>query len=128
MARWARGRSGATSRAAPQSRPSFHRTTSGPLNGMYCTNWPMTDRLCSATCCGCSRSNARRWSCARLLIVDCPDRFEEREAVNNQETPMLKFYFNGSPNPTKTALFLEEAGPAYAAPPPDTIFGLLTKP
>ena len=23
---------------------------------------------------------------------------------------MLKFYFNGSPNPTKVALFLEEAG------------------
>ena len=26
---------------------------------------------------------------------------------------MLKFYFNGSPNPTKVALFLEEAGVAY---------------
>ena len=26
---------------------------------------------------------------------------------------MLKFYFNGSPNPTKIALFLEEAGLAY---------------
>ncbi len=26
---------------------------------------------------------------------------------------MLKFYFNGSPNPMKVALFLEEAGPAY---------------
>ena len=26
---------------------------------------------------------------------------------------MLKFYFNGSPNPTKVALFLEESGLAY---------------
>ena len=26
---------------------------------------------------------------------------------------MLKFYFNGSPNPTKVALFLEEGGLAY---------------
>ena len=26
---------------------------------------------------------------------------------------MLKFYFNGSPNPTKVALFLEEAGLAF---------------
>jgi GSH-dependent disulfide-bond oxidoreductase len=26
---------------------------------------------------------------------------------------MLKFYFNGSPNPTKVALFLEEAGLQY---------------
>jgi GST-like protein len=33
---------------------------------------------------------------------------------------MLKFYFNGSPNPTKVALFLEEAGLKYEAIPIDT--------
>ena len=33
---------------------------------------------------------------------------------------MLKFYFNGSPNPTKVALFLEEAGLAYEPVPVDT--------
>ena len=33
---------------------------------------------------------------------------------------MLKFYFNGSPNPTKVALFLEEAGIAYDPHPVDT--------
>jgi GST-like protein len=33
---------------------------------------------------------------------------------------MLKFYFNGSPNPTKVALFLEEAGLPYQAIPVDT--------
>jgi GSH-dependent disulfide-bond oxidoreductase len=33
---------------------------------------------------------------------------------------MLKFYFNGSPNPTKVALFLEEAGIPYQAVPVDT--------
>ena len=33
---------------------------------------------------------------------------------------MLKFYFNGSPNPTKVALFLEEAGIAYEPIPIDT--------
>jgi GST-like protein len=33
---------------------------------------------------------------------------------------MLKFYFNGSPNPTKVALFLEEAGIAYEPMPVDT--------
>ena len=32
---------------------------------------------------------------------------------------MLKFYFNGSPNPTKVALFLEEAGIAYQPMPLD---------
>jgi GST-like protein len=32
---------------------------------------------------------------------------------------MLKFYFNGSPNPTKVALFLEEAGLPYEAIPID---------
>ncbi|MGO9771434.1 MAG: glutathione S-transferase family protein [Roseiarcus sp.] len=33
---------------------------------------------------------------------------------------MLKFYFNGSPNPTKVALFLEEAGLPYEPIPVDT--------
>jgi len=33
---------------------------------------------------------------------------------------MLKFYFNGSPNPTKVALFLEESGIAYEAVAIDT--------
>jgi GSH-dependent disulfide-bond oxidoreductase len=32
----------------------------------------------------------------------------------------MKFYFNGSPNPTKVALFLEEAGLAYEPIPIDT--------
>ena len=31
----------------------------------------------------------------------------------------MKFYFNGSPNPTKVALFLEEAGVAYEPVPVD---------
>src|SRR5580704_1336081 len=34
-------------------------------------------------------------------------------ATTSMETDVLKFYFNGSPNPTKVALFLEEAGIAY---------------
>jgi GST-like protein len=33
---------------------------------------------------------------------------------------MLEFYFNGSPNPAKVALFLEEAGLPYEAIPVDT--------
>ena len=33
---------------------------------------------------------------------------------------MIKFYFNGAPNPTKVALFLEEAGLPYEAIPVDT--------
>ena len=33
---------------------------------------------------------------------------------------MLKFYFNGSPNPSKVALFLEEAGLSYQPMPVDT--------
>jgi GST-like protein len=39
---------------------------------------------------------------------------------DNQEIRMLKLYFNGSPNPTKVALFLEEAGLAYEPVPIDT--------
>ena len=37
----------------------------------------------------------------------------------HQEAHMLKFYFNGSPNPTKVALFLEEAGLPYEPVPID---------
>ena len=37
-----------------------------------------------------------------------------------REFQMLKFYFNGSPNPTKVALFLEEAGLAYEPVAVDT--------
>ena len=33
---------------------------------------------------------------------------------------MLKFYYSGAPNPTKVALFLEEAGISYEAIPVDT--------
>ena len=33
---------------------------------------------------------------------------------------MIKFYFNGSPNPTKVALFLEEAGLEFEPHPVDT--------
>ncbi len=36
---------------------------------------------------------------------------------------MLKFYFNGSPNPTKVALFLEEAGLDFEPMPVDTRSG-----
>jgi GSH-dependent disulfide-bond oxidoreductase len=41
---------------------------------------------------------------------------------------MLKFYFNGSPNPSKVALFLEEAGLAYQPMPVDTRKGEQFKP
>lgn len=41
---------------------------------------------------------------------------------------MIKFYFNGSPNPTKVALFLEEAGVPYEPVPIDTRKGEQFKP
>ncbi len=41
---------------------------------------------------------------------------------------MLKFYFSGAPNPTKVALFLEEAGLAYEPIPVDTRKGDQHKP
>jgi GST-like protein len=40
----------------------------------------------------------------------------------------MKFYFNGSPNPTKVALFLEETGLAYEPIPVDTRTGDQFKP
>jgi GST-like protein len=39
---------------------------------------------------------------------------------NREIDQMLKFYFSGAPNPTKVALFLEEAGLPYQAIPVDT--------
>src|ERR1700704_6778943 len=45
-----------------------------------------------------------------------------------REAYMLKFYFNGSPNPTKVALFLEEAGLPYEAIAIDTRKGEQFKP
>jgi GST-like protein len=41
---------------------------------------------------------------------------------------MIKFYFSGAPNPTKVALFLEEAGVPYEAIPVDTRKGDQFKP
>jgi GST-like protein len=41
---------------------------------------------------------------------------------------MLKFYYSGAPNPTKVALFLEEAGMQYEAIPVDTRKGDQHKP
>src|SRR5215208_7010378 len=41
---------------------------------------------------------------------------------------MLKFYFNGAPNPTKVALFLEESGLPYEPVPVDTRKGDQFKP
>ena len=41
---------------------------------------------------------------------------------------MLKFYFSGAPNPTKVALFLEEAGIPFEAIPVDTRKGEQHKP
>jgi GST-like protein len=43
-----------------------------------------------------------------------------RPAIGNV---MIQFYFNGSPNPTKVALFLEEAGVAYEPIAVDTRAG-----
>src|SRR4029077_17149600 len=49
-------------------------------------------------------------------------------AASNWRWTMLKFYYNGSPNPTKVALFLEEAGLPYEAIAVDTRKGDQFKP
>src|SRR6202007_387181 len=45
-----------------------------------------------------------------------------------KEIHMLKFYYSGAPNPTKIALFLEEAGLPYEPIPVDTRKGDQNKP
>src|ERR1700761_3817563 len=42
-----------------------------------------------------------------------PARPRGHRTQRGRRSNMLKFYFNGSPNPTKVALLLEEAGIAY---------------
>jgi GST-like protein len=49
----------------------------------------------------------------RLAILGRFDHPDRRQG-------MIKFYFSGAPNPTKVALFLEEAGLAYEPIPIDT--------
>ena len=48
----------------------------------------------------------------------CLNKLSLQEAMGKFQ--MLKFYFNGSPNPTKVALFLEESGLAYEPVAVDT--------
>jgi GSH-dependent disulfide-bond oxidoreductase len=57
-----------------------------------------------------------------------PDSFFAGRAKQKQEILMLKFYFNGAPNPTKVALFLEESGLPYEPVPVDTRKGEQFKP
>ena len=55
------------------------------------------------------------------VVLGTALRYGSPNGINPQQRrPMLKFYFNGSPNPTKVALFLEEAGLPYEAIPVDT--------
>jgi len=49
-----------------------------------------------------------------------PRRRPSSRPQRSRRSPRLKFYFNGSPNPTKVCLFLEEAGLPYEAIPVDT--------
>jgi GSH-dependent disulfide-bond oxidoreductase len=58
----------------------------------------------------------------RVLISPGPTN-KQREIL-----VMLKFYFNGAPNPTKVALFLEESGLPYELVPVDTRKGEQFKP
>src|SRR5258706_16089942 len=55
-----------------------------------------------------------------------PDFLGNKQARG--ETLMLKFYFNGAPNPNKVALFLEESGLPYELVPVDTRKGDQFKP
>src|SRR2546430_7888911 len=59
-------------------------------------------------------------------IVARPDFLGNEQARG--EFLMLKFYFNGAPNPNKVALFLEESGLPYELVPVDTRKGDQFKP
>src|SRR5262245_61973173 len=93
--------------------------------------WPSAQRRVSR---GPRRRFARLLQCAcigpnrgpraRAPLVSHRFRIRSRRRRDTQQTPrstsMIKFYFNGSPNPTKIALALEEMGLAYEVIPVDT--------
>src|SRR5260370_873206 len=80
------------------------------------------------------RSRTRRLRISQNLSMDMPSAaFSPRPRVflgNNKKGRilMLKFYFNGAPNPNKVALFLEESGLPYELVPVDTRKGDQFKP
>jgi GSH-dependent disulfide-bond oxidoreductase len=57
-----------------------------------------------------------------------PRPISRANTTSKGETVMLRFYFNGAPNPTKVALFLEESGLPYEPVPVDTRKGDQFKP
>src|SRR3954447_21980885 len=61
------------------------------------------------------------YRCGRPLVGSCA-------LPTLPEHQMLKFYFNGAPNPAKVALFLEESGLPYEPVPVDTRKGEQFKP
>jgi GSH-dependent disulfide-bond oxidoreductase len=61
-------------------------------------------------------------------LAASPPRPDWGQQTSKGEFPMLKFYFNGAPNPTKVALFLEEFGLPYEPVPVDTRKGDQFKP
>ena len=68
----------------------------------------------------CDRHRAGRQDRGTVLNLTTP--------YTETTTSVLKFYYSGAPNPTKVALFLEEAGLPYDAIPVDTRKGEQHKP
>src|SRR5271163_1006416 len=65
------------------------------------------------------------WDCSEL---SCIEAAVAAATIKRRGVKMLKFHFSGAPNPTKVALFLEEAGLPYEAVPVDTRKGEQHKP
>jgi GSH-dependent disulfide-bond oxidoreductase len=63
-----------------------------------------------------------------LLQAALPPRRDFVGTKKEADFQMLKFYFNGAPNPNKVALFLEESGLPYELVPVDTRKGEQFKP
>jgi Glutathione S-transferase, N-terminal domain len=62
-----------------------------------------------------------------VIVVSLRGDGSNAKSIRAANVP-LKFYFSGAPNPTKVALFLEEAGLPYEAIPVDTRRGEQHKP
>src|SRR5580692_7717702 len=67
------------------------------------------------------------WTCRPPAVSSSRPDFSQQQR-SKERIPMLKFYFNGAPNPNKIALFLEESGLPYELVPVDTRKGDQFKP
>ena len=108
-------------RPLAQARNPYSRWWLWIAGSRSCAPW--NDPLHKLVACASRRNLSMEMPSA--AVPPHPDFCRQQE---QREILMLKFYFNGAPNPNKVALFLEESGLPYELVPVDTRKGDQFKP